>query len=223
MSPFPSDNISLHVRTLGDWTQQLLDYFKRTQNRRRSVCESFSPKKGKSLFSLEEDSSDDETDTDADDIELTTIANTSQNRKPISMYENENDSMVSFNVDSEPTCAPTKTVDDDNRVDNGSSHQSSLRPKKPLRRRVEFRTPDQDIPEIIIETPGTVETSLRSKRGRLGSPKKNVSSVASDSELVMNESTDIELDIVPAEIVSVQEWKVTIMRWHNRLRRIGCM
>ncbi|PIK46140.1 putative NADPH oxidase 5-like [Apostichopus japonicus] len=201
-APENTDNISLHVRTLGDWTQQLLDYFKRTQNRRRSVCESFSPKKGKSLFSLEEDSSDDEADTDADDIELTTIANTSQNRKPISMYENENDSMVTFNVDSEPTCAPTLTVDDDNRVDNGSSHQSSLRPKKPLRRRVEFRTPDQDIPEIIIETPGTVETSLRSKRGRLGSPKKNVSSVASDSELVMNESTDIELDIVPAEIKS---------------------
>lgn len=61
---FLSDHISLHVRTLGDWTQRLHDYFQRSQNRRRSICESFSPTKKptKKLPNMDEELDDDDDD-----------------------------------------------------------------------------------------------------------------------------------------------------------------
>lgn len=63
-APENLDHISLHVRTLGDWTQRLHDYFQRSQNRRRSICESFSPTKKptKKLPNIGEDSDDDDDD-----------------------------------------------------------------------------------------------------------------------------------------------------------------
>lgn len=155
------------------------------------------------MFNMDDTSSDDDSDgeTDDNDNALTTMINTSQNKVTTMMEENEDDSMVTLSDDAR-SCTPVKRAEVMTPPDNGSSHLSPVIQKKPLRRRVEFRTPNDDVPEVGSQTSEPAER--RTKRGRLGSPKKAVSSIASESQLVVNEPADIELDIVPSEMVSCQ-------------------